>query len=168
MAFQFHDGGRSRYFSNKVAVADCVPRAISIATGEDYKRVYDDLAALAVAEGLGNKSVSNGSYKQVYGKYLASLGWHWQKVKHPAGRKARPADLPAGVFVASMAGHLAAVDHGDVKDIYDCSDKMVYGYYAHTGEKTDLFIPRSKREGVLHKVLSLTKADQRWLINQLK
>ena len=39
MKWVYDDGGRSKYF--KGTTDDCVARAIAIATGKDYKEVYD-------------------------------------------------------------------------------------------------------------------------------
>ena len=41
--FVYNDGGRSKYFDGK-KVGDCVTRAVAIASGRDYKEVYDFLA----------------------------------------------------------------------------------------------------------------------------
>ena len=41
MKHHFNDGGRSQYFKGAKA-GDCVVRAIAIASGLDYKKVYDD------------------------------------------------------------------------------------------------------------------------------
>ena len=39
MKWVYDDGGRSKYFTS--TTDDCVARAIAIATGKDYKEVYD-------------------------------------------------------------------------------------------------------------------------------
>lgn len=39
------DGGRSLYFKAD-RVGDCVTRAVAIATGRDYKEVYNEIARL--------------------------------------------------------------------------------------------------------------------------
>lgn len=39
----YNDGGRSNYFKGK-KVGDCVARAVAIASGIDYKKVYDTFA----------------------------------------------------------------------------------------------------------------------------
>ena len=66
MEFKFNDGGRSKYF--KGFTGDCVTRAIAIATGLDYKKVYDDLNEMAKHEkGKHKKSNSRtGVYKYTY------------------------------------------------------------------------------------------------------
>ena len=42
-------GGREKYFK-KLDVGDCVTRAIAIATGKDYKEIYDRINTLAKKE----------------------------------------------------------------------------------------------------------------------
>ena len=44
MKFIYDDGGRSKYFKGNAR--DCVTRAIAIATGIDYKEVYDTIKDL--------------------------------------------------------------------------------------------------------------------------
>ena len=61
--FKFNDGGRSKYFKGKGA-GDCVPRAIAIATGKDYKEVYNAMANGMM--GIGEqRSARNGVKKKV-------------------------------------------------------------------------------------------------------
>lgn len=50
MDFVYNDGGRSKYFKGNAG--DCVTRAIAIATGFDYKEVYDNIKDL-----VGHKAV---------------------------------------------------------------------------------------------------------------
>jgi phosphotransferase system IIA component len=38
--------------------------------------------------------------------------------------------MPDGVVIARQARHFVAVIDGAVHDIWDCSHKMVYGYWA--------------------------------------
>ena len=91
--YVYNDGGRSNYFKGSF-VGDCVPRAITIATGLNYKFVYDELNRLTkeyaekkgqrtkVSRAINNKrhnrSVRNGTYDKVSKPFLASLGWEWQ------------------------------------------------------------------------------------------
>ena len=53
LAFQYNDGGRSRYFKAQ-KVGDCVTRAFAIATGKDYKEVYDFTPFQYPAEDVNN------------------------------------------------------------------------------------------------------------------
>lgn len=128
MTFVFNDGGRSAYFKQK-NVQDCVCRAISIATGLDYKLVYDELARRNQAAGF-RKSAQVKLLAKVYEPYLNELGFVWVKAPVLSGRKARPVDLPQGVFIAKQAKHVCCVKDGVAQDTFDSSSKMVYGYWA--------------------------------------
>lgn len=132
MGFVYNDGGRAAYFRQK-NVQDCVCRAIAIATGLDYKIVYDELARRNQLAGH-KKSAQSKLLPRVYEPYLAELGFVWVKAPALLGRKARPADLPKGVFIAKQAKHVCCVKDGVVLDTFDSSLKMVYGYWAKTSQ----------------------------------
>lgn len=138
MKWMYSDGGRSNYFKAE-QVGDCVTRAIAIATGKDYKEVYDAINALAKQERESKRrkrsSSRNGVRKDTWKKYLDSLGWVW----HPTmqigqGCKVhlREDELPDGVLIVSVSRHLTCVIDGCIFDTYDCSrdgNRCVYGYY---------------------------------------
>ena len=130
MRFIYNDGGRSNYFKGKKGVGDCAIRAIAIATGLDYKKVYDDLKALN-----NGTSCRNGTPKNVDKKYLTKLGWTW----HPTMQIGQGCkvhldadELPAGTLIVSVSKHLTCVIDGVINDTYDCSrdgSRCVYGYW---------------------------------------
>lgn len=105
----------------------CAVRALANATGMPWPEAEAHIRKHAKAGRTGGK-ISRGVYKEDMEAALAELGW----VRKPApkfdGRKARPRDL-TGICIASQAKHFAAVKHGTVHDIWDCSDKMVYFYW---------------------------------------
>lgn len=135
MKFVFNDGGRSNYFKAK-DVGDCAIRAIAIATGLDYKKVYDDLKALN-----GGKSCRDGTPKKVDKKYLTQLGWIW----HPtmeigSGCKVHlnEKELPSGTLIVAVSKHLTCVKDGVLYDTYDCTrdgNRCVYGYWTRPKRK---------------------------------
>ena len=64
MKYEFNCGGRHKYFNckcqlKKYAVGDCTIRAISIATGTDYKMVWDSLMDSAKRTGYMPNSREN-------------------------------------------------------------------------------------------------------------
>jgi len=140
MDFVYDDGGRSNYFKAK-HVGDCVCRAIAIATGKDYKEVYDDLNRLAKAERTGKRkrgksTARNGVYTRTAKKLLEEeYGWEW----HPTmgigtGCKVhvREDELPYGRLILNLSRHFTAVIDGELHDTYDCSrggTRCVYGYW---------------------------------------
>ena len=129
MNFIYNDGGREAS-GRKGNAGDCVVRSIAIACNLDYDEVYKELA-----EGMkaltGKKSARNGVNKTVYEPFLEKHGFVWQQAPKFDGRKARPHDL-SGITIARQARHLVAVIDGVCHDIFDSSDKMVYGYYARS------------------------------------
>lgn len=129
LAFQYNDGGRSRYFKAQ-KVGDCVTRAFAIATGKDYKEVYDLIFKIA------KETPRNGVRKSVSKKVAKQLGGVW----HPlmsigTGCKShlRVNEVPMqGKIVCSVSKHLTAIIDGVINDTYDCGrdgDRCVYGYW---------------------------------------
>ncbi len=126
MRFQYHDGGRAAA-GFKGTAGDCGARAMAIALGLDYKAVYRELA-LANRDAGHARSARNGVYKDVFADVLKRHGWVWRQAPHFEGRKARCSDL-RGVVIARQAGHYVAVINGVPNDVWDSSQKMVYGYW---------------------------------------
>ena len=127
MTFIFNDGGRKAAGYKGVA-NDCGARAMSIALSLNYKSVYKELAQ-ANKDCGGKRSAREGLYRNVYSDVLKKYGWIWMKAPKFAGRKARCSDLQ-GTVIAKLAHHFVAVINGVPQDIFDCSNKMVYGYWA--------------------------------------
>jgi hypothetical protein len=76
------------------------------------------------------KSARNGIMKNVYDMVLQRHGWVWHSAPKFDGRKARCSDMPAGIVIARQARHFVAVVDGEANDIWNCTNKMVYGYWA--------------------------------------
>jgi len=139
MQWVYDDGGRSEYFKGKDA-GDCVCRAVAIATGLDYKKVYDDINELAKSERTGKRkrgksSARNGVYKDTIRKLMEVYGWKWvptMKVGQGCKVHLREDELPSGKLVVSVSRHLTAVIDGVCHDTYDPSrdgTRCVYGYF---------------------------------------
>ena len=139
MQWVYDDGGRSEYYKGKDA-GDCVCRAVAIATGLDYKRVYDDINELAKSERTGKRkrgksSARNGVYKDTIRKLMTMYGWKWvptMKVGQGCKVHLREDELPSGRLVVSVSRHLTAVIDGICHDTYDPSrdgTRCVYGYF---------------------------------------
>ena len=82
MRFQMNDGGRGEAgFTGKIQPRDCVCRAIAIATGKDYREVYDEINTRSKAARKGSRksrsSARNGVFKELAKELLADLGWEW-------------------------------------------------------------------------------------------
>ena len=146
-AFIYNDGGR-KAAGWRGNAGDCVVRAISIATGQNYQNVYDKLAELnrahadsrrgRVARKLRARGASprDGNFKAVYHPFLLSLGWNWTPTMWlGSGCKVhlRAEELPGGTIIARCSRHLVAVIDGVINDTHDPSrngTRCVYGYYS--------------------------------------
>lgn len=138
MRFVYDDGGRSKYFKAG-EVGDCVCRAISIATGKDYKEVYDLINEYAKQERRSRKhsrsSARNGVQKQTSRKVLESLGWKWtptMKIGSGCTVHLCEDELPCGTIIVKVSKHLTCIKDGVIHDTYDPSreeSRCVYGYY---------------------------------------
>lgn len=122
----YTDGGRSQYF--KGVARDCATRAMAIALNRDYKLCYDELA-LQAKQSTGKKSARNGMHKEDFSTVLKRYGYVWHSAPIFNGRKARCSDL-SGKVIARQSKHFVAVIDGVVHDIFDSTQKMVYGYWA--------------------------------------
>ena len=147
MEWTFNDGGRSKYFKGNTS--DCVCRAIAIATGLDYKVVYDELNKRAkayntkvadkIARGKATKanmvSSRTGMVRVVYEPYLKELGWEWHSLNRIGSIKKThlvAEELPnEKVIICQLTKHLVCVVNGVVNDTYNSSEKL---YYNEIGE----------------------------------
>lgn len=146
----YNDGGRSNYFNGK-GVGDCVARAITIASGMDYKEVYD-----ALAEGqAGQRVMKRARRRFVYNHTTKRMAMQDGKIKytktaqhginvkrkwfkdlmHEWGFSWSPCmqigqgckvhlradELPAGRLVVAVSKHYTCVIDGVIHDTYDCS-----------------------------------------------
>lgn len=142
MKFVYCDGGRGKYFKAE-NVGDCVTRAICNATGRDYMEVYKAINAMAKSERTskrsGKSSARNGVRKETYKRYIESLGWVWHATMHIGSGctvHLKPDELPSGILIVSVSGHLTCVKNGVLYDTYDCSrdeTRCVYGYFTKKG-----------------------------------
>lgn len=170
MDWVYDDGGRSKYFKAE-NVGDCVCRAIAIATGKDYKEVYDDINRLAKSERTGKRkrgksSARDGVYKDTSRKLLESYGWVWvptMQVGQGCTTHLRQSELPSGRLVVKVSKHATAVIDGVLHDTYDCSrggTRCVYGYFVEklpNGEQNHTRNATRLREEVENLVTELTE-----------
>ena len=138
MDFQYTDGGREAA-GYKGSVGDCAVRAVAIATGKSYQKVYDGINQIVRAERRPNRldvsSARNGVFRETLTKYLESIGWEWiPTMKIGSGCKVhmRKEELPAGRIIVRLSRHYAAVIDGTLFDTYNNSrngTRCVYGYW---------------------------------------
>ena len=134
MKFKLNDGGRERAGWKGKRAADCVPRAIAIATGEHYRDVRRRLDALTIEMPGGlERTTNNGTYPPVYHKYLTDKGFNLVITKG-----AYLKDMPTkGAYIAVLPRHVVTVIDGVANDSYDstkskrtkCGSPRLQGYY---------------------------------------
>jgi hypothetical protein len=138
----YNDGGRSNYF--KGSAGDCGPRAVAIATGMDYKEVYDRLFAIQKEfvekkrarvrskrwGRIHNKTahrVREGTWKETVQRFMAEIGWIWKPTMF-IGRGCKvhlqADELPKGNLVVCVSKHYTAVIDGIINDTYNPNDRV--------------------------------------------
>lgn len=136
MKWIYDDGGRSKYFKGS-NVGDCVTRSIAIATGIDYKEIYDRLKELCKQSkkysSQASKLVRQGTPMPIVKKYLEEeLGWKWVSTIDTQ-TKARmhlvESEIPNGVFIARLSKHLVCVKDKVIYDTYNSSEKTYYDFF---------------------------------------
>lgn len=143
MKYEFNDGGRSKYFKGNAD--DCVVRSIAIASGMDYKEVYDKLFKMNEEfASTSRKKIAkkikgtprNGNFKDVYGKLIERLGFKWiptMGIGKGCKVHLREGELPSkGVLIVKVSKHLTTVIDGVINDTYNPSregTRCVYGYW---------------------------------------
>lgn len=137
LPYVYSDGGRAQYFKGKAGVYDCVCRAIAIASGKDYKAVYN---ALKEATGESPRTGMNTKTAK-FKRFMCSMGFTWTPCSGIGVRTAvHPyvGELPAqGRLVCSAAGHYMAVVNGVVYDAWDSrynswqEVRRIYGYWTY-------------------------------------
>lgn len=143
ISFKYNDGGREAA-GFKGNAGDCVCRSIAIATGKDYKEVYNYLASHHATQRKSKhqkkrnrKSARDGINinRKWFKYYMHSLGFEWvatMKVGEGCKIHLKKDELPKGRLVVVVSKHLTAVIEGVINDTFDCSrngTRCVYGYY---------------------------------------
>jgi hypothetical protein len=124
MRFAFNDGGRAAA-GYRGRAGDCTVRAIAIATGLPYQKIYDDLFDLNRQRRGGPRRKSPrdaGTSTDTIRKYMAAMGWAWiPTMQIGSGCKVHLHDgeLPMGRLVVRLSGHLTAVIDGVIHDTFD-------------------------------------------------
>lgn len=144
MKFQVNDGGRAAAGYHGEA-ADCVCRAVSIASDLPYQAVYDALAegnskqrqTRKTPKSSGQHSARNRilTKRKWFDDYMTSLGFRWvptMQIGQGCKVHLKDGELPMGRLVVSVSKHMAAVIDGVLNDAYQCDrdeTRCVYGYY---------------------------------------
>ncbi len=96
---------------------DCVIRAISVAKGETWDSVYDELSDLAQAQGtlLDKKDFVRG--------YLDA---HFRRISSPPYKVYQVAQkFKNNIVLCTMRGHICCIKYGRILDTFNPSDRVV-------------------------------------------
>jgi hypothetical protein len=137
MKWAYNDGGRSKYF--KGSTDDCVTRAVAIATGLDYKKVYDMVNNLAENEYISKhqhkfSSARTGVRKNTCRKLLEQLGWHWHAcsgIGKGCTMHLTENEIPNGIIICALARHYVCVKNKVINDTWDSSTMTYYDEYGN-------------------------------------
>ena len=127
MRYTYNDGGRSKYFKGNAR--DCVTRAIAIATGLDYKEVYDTIKDLL--QHTPRNSLTKGETKDI----MHYFGFTWvpcMSFGSGCTTHLKEDELPSGTIICQVTGHLTCVIDGVINDTFNPSrggTRCVYGYW---------------------------------------
>lgn len=111
----------------KKKTGDCVIRAVTKATGQDWHKVFFELCK------LGDSMCEMPNSTNVVEQYLKQFGFVRVSYKVRRGDK-RPTvksfcrDHPKGVYVLRVANHEVCAINGNYYDIWDCGDCAVYSW----------------------------------------
>lgn len=120
-----------QYFQNNPSgkvIGDCVVRAVSLATDENWQKTYIGLAL----QGFLMSDLPNSD--SVWGTYLKNNGF----VRHTIDNSEPDcytigdfaADHPKGVYVLGTGTHAVTVIQGTVWDAWDSSNECPIFYYS--------------------------------------
>lgn len=127
MRYVYNDGGRDKYFKGQAG--DCVTRAIAIATGLDYKEVYDNIKDLI------NHTPRNGISKKETRDIMEWYGFEWvscMTIGAGCTTHLREDELPSGTIICQVTKHVTTVIDGVIYDTFNPSrdgTRCVYGYW---------------------------------------
>ena len=131
MKYKFDCGERHKYFNckcqlKKYAVGDCTIRAIAIATGTDYKIVWDSLMDSAKKYGYMPNSRENCEL------FLDSISWKRQKPFKNGRRKYKLKNVPINKntsYIFHTSNHWTAIVNNVLRDTWDCREWCANSYW---------------------------------------
>jgi len=121
------DGGlRASRFKSKAKRADCVVRAISIATQKPYEEVFDELLDLSKQTGFFPNA------DQTWELYIKNLGWNKNKPqRNQRGDLIRLVKFNSlnKTSIVKTRIHLVTIKHNVIMDAFDNKYSIAYSYY---------------------------------------
>lgn len=108
-------------------VGDCTVRAISLATEQDWNKVYLDLCL------QGYMMSDMPSSNAVWGEYLQDCGWVHHRIPDTCPYCYTINDFcnehGAGTFIVATGSHVVCVKDGTLYDVWDSSEKVPMFYF---------------------------------------
>ena len=99
---------------------DCVTRAISLATGQDYKTIQEQL--LLISELFECEKLCVCCYK-----HLLDYVYNFERIEAVQGMTIEEflEQFDTGIFIIRVDGHLTCAIDGNIIDTWDCTNKIV-------------------------------------------
>ena len=114
-----------KYNANPTAnrVGDCVIRAISKATRQEWEKTYMEICC----EGLMLHDMPSSN--NVWGNYLKGLGYCRFLADEGETVKDFAENHPQGEYILAISGHAVACVEGSYYDTWDSGDEIVLYYW---------------------------------------
>ena len=106
-----------------IIAPDCVVRAINIATGESWHRVYADICL------QGAIMCNMPSVNAVWGTYLRKCGYPEHDAPEGCTVRSFAASHRGGVYILATGTHAVAVISGNYLDAWDSGSERVRYYF---------------------------------------
>lgn len=108
-------------------VGDCVIRAISKVTNEDWENTYMNV----VIQGFIDKDMPSANH--VWGNYLKSKGFRQYAIPNTCPDCYTVADFtkdyPQGTYMVTTGSHVVAVQDGDYYDSWDSGQEVIISFW---------------------------------------
>lgn len=110
------------------SVGDCTVRAIALATGQSWEKVYLDLCLQGYM--LGDMPSSN----DVWSTYLNDRGWQYHRLQDTCPFCYTVKDFAEehniGTFIVGTGSHVICVNEGDWMDVWDSGEKVPMFFFS--------------------------------------
>ena len=102
---------------------DCVVRAVALATGKSWDRVYTELSL------KGFEMCSPFVVNKVWGAYLSDNGYKSFDIARACTVREFAEEHPRGIYILGTGTHAVAVIDGKYHDAWDSGDEQVRYFF---------------------------------------